>query len=75
MIVGVGSGPSDLSSMVFVFRKKTTAEVGQSVINGVGVLIAAYHVLVPSYEKIEKGSGQKGHTTLSPRTVQCIPIR
>ena len=45
MIVGVGSDPSDLSSMVFVFRKKTTAEVGQqSVINGVGVLIAAYHV-------------------------------
>lgn len=44
-ILAVGSGPSDLSSMVIVFRKKTiTAEIGQTVINGVGVLIAAYHV-------------------------------
>ena len=44
-ILAVGSGPSDLSSTVIVFRKKTiTAEIGQTVINGVGVLIAAYHV-------------------------------
>ena len=43
-ILAVGSGP-DLSSMVIVFWKKTiTAEIGQSVISGIGVLITAYHV-------------------------------
>lgn len=44
-VLAVGSGPSDLSSMVIVFRKKAiTAEIGQTVINSIGVLIAAYHV-------------------------------